>query len=361
MYYAMILSGSGLLSLFFIFTHVYFSLFLSACALESAWRAPAGTGAVLQLPLDKTTQLADALVEHELGMCCQCVCSTNDDELTVVICDSCSSEYHFKCLDPPIDSIDELGDGDWYCTHCDPKPSNKKTRTSVLPVQPIARPQQHQHQQRQQPTPQCRADSVADVESSAITAEQVSKALAASLSRTAAQYGSLVAESAAATAAAAAGVETLKRKMLPSQSTVASIESARDAAAVRTAAASALPFPSPFWWQLAPRSFLLPNAHMPPPPEWMRLHELPAPAAFASVAQLLDMLGAVQYAAVFEQARIRVCDLWALSEQDFERLMPMLGPRRRLQAYIRARAKELAEMCQFLPPLQLTLHAPTVE
>lgn len=62
-----------------------------------------------------------------------------------------------------------------------------------------------------------------------------------------------------------------------------------------------------------------------------------------------------RFAGSFAAARVRVCDLWALSEADYARLVPALGPRRRVQAYVRARAEEIAQMARVQPPMALRM------
>ena len=72
----------------------------------------------MRLPLDLTSKLASFLMNHEMGLCSACFGCTNDDEANVVCCDFCNREFHFKCLKPPIQSLEELPAGDWHCGKC---------------------------------------------------------------------------------------------------------------------------------------------------------------------------------------------------------------------------------------------------
>ncbi|KAI4320459.1 hypothetical protein MLD38_033937 [Melastoma candidum] len=43
------------------------------------------------------------------------VCGIDRDDDSVLLCDTCDSEYHIYCLDPPLSRIP---DGNWYCPSC---------------------------------------------------------------------------------------------------------------------------------------------------------------------------------------------------------------------------------------------------
>lgn len=49
----------------------------------------------------------------EEGVCK--VCGIDKDDDSVLLCDSCDSEYHTYCLNPPLARIPE---GNWYCPSC---------------------------------------------------------------------------------------------------------------------------------------------------------------------------------------------------------------------------------------------------
>ncbi|CAA6670639.1 unnamed protein product [Spirodela intermedia] len=49
----------------------------------------------------------------EEGVCK--VCGIDKDDDSVLLCDSCDSEYHTYCLNPPLSKIP---DGNWYCPSC---------------------------------------------------------------------------------------------------------------------------------------------------------------------------------------------------------------------------------------------------
>lgn len=43
------------------------------------------------------------------------VCGMDKDDVSVLLCDTCDSEYHTYCLNPPLVKIPE---GNWYCPSC---------------------------------------------------------------------------------------------------------------------------------------------------------------------------------------------------------------------------------------------------
>lgn len=43
------------------------------------------------------------------------VCGVDRDDKSVLLCDTCDSEYHMYCLNPPLARIPE---GNWYCPSC---------------------------------------------------------------------------------------------------------------------------------------------------------------------------------------------------------------------------------------------------
>ena len=49
----------------------------------------------------------------EEGVCK--VCGIDKDDDSVLLCDTCDSEYHTYCLNPPLLKIPE---GNWYCPSC---------------------------------------------------------------------------------------------------------------------------------------------------------------------------------------------------------------------------------------------------
>lgn len=58
---------------------------------------------------------------NEKKKCTECGCNkcggkTPDDRL--LFCEECQYFYHFECIENPIESIDELPEGDWYCDDC---------------------------------------------------------------------------------------------------------------------------------------------------------------------------------------------------------------------------------------------------
>mmetsp|Transcript_17228 Transcript_17228/g.24388 ORF Transcript_17228/g.24388 Transcript_17228/m.24388 type:complete len:118 (-) Transcript_17228:660-1013(-) len=49
-------------------------------------------------------------------MYCSCIaCHGKYDPNTVLLCDSCDSECHMGCLDPPLVAVPK---GEWYCQRC---------------------------------------------------------------------------------------------------------------------------------------------------------------------------------------------------------------------------------------------------
>lgn len=50
------------------------------------------------------------------------------DDDNVLLCDSCDSEYHTYCLDPPLVRIP---DGNWYCPSCVAKKSLSRSATYI--------------------------------------------------------------------------------------------------------------------------------------------------------------------------------------------------------------------------------------
>ncbi|WOK95214.1 methyl-CpG-binding domain-containing protein 9 [Canna indica] len=59
----------------------------------------------------------------EEGVCK--VCGIDKDDDSVLLCDTCDSEYHTYCLNPPLARIPE---GNWYCPSCIRIPSKKQDR-----------------------------------------------------------------------------------------------------------------------------------------------------------------------------------------------------------------------------------------
>ncbi|XP_047309284.1 methyl-CpG-binding domain-containing protein 9 [Impatiens glandulifera] len=57
----------------------------------------------------------------EDGLCK--VCGVDKDDDNVLLCDSCDSEYHTYCLNPPLARIP---DGNWYCPSCAAKKNNSQ-------------------------------------------------------------------------------------------------------------------------------------------------------------------------------------------------------------------------------------------
>lgn len=49
----------------------------------------------------------------EEGICK--VCGMDKDDVNVLLCDTCDSEYHTYCLNPPLGKVP---DGNWYCPSC---------------------------------------------------------------------------------------------------------------------------------------------------------------------------------------------------------------------------------------------------
>jgi len=44
-------------------------------------------------------------------------CGKDDDHNNLMYCDMCDNEYHYYCLDPPLNSVPK---GDWFCNACKP-------------------------------------------------------------------------------------------------------------------------------------------------------------------------------------------------------------------------------------------------
>jgi hypothetical protein len=285
-------------------------------------------GPVLRLPLESATVLADALVAYEAGVCRSCRGPTNGEELRVVCCDGCSSEFHFRCLTPPISSIDQLPSGDWFCVFCAPKHHSKAHKVAATNGAPTV---SSSGLNSKNAVKSSSSNSAAGTISVTSDPAEMSSRLLSTLSRAAVHYGDAV----------AANKRDFQKHLQ---------EHPVDAANFA--------IPSPYWWQQAPSSFILTAVHNAPPPEWLRLQELPGPSYFKSMYQFLQTFGATEYVAVsdlisiysakkmivffgsvlrytpgFEKLGIRVCDLWALTEADYIRLLPKLGPRRRIQAY----------------------------
>jgi len=42
-------------------------------------------------------------------------CKVHPPDTDVILCDSCSSPWHMKCLDPPLDAVPA---GNWSCPDC---------------------------------------------------------------------------------------------------------------------------------------------------------------------------------------------------------------------------------------------------
>ncbi|XP_009762755.1 methyl-CpG-binding domain-containing protein 9 [Nicotiana sylvestris] len=57
----------------------------------------------------------------EEGLCK--VCGMDKDDVNVLLCDGCDSEYHTYCLDPPLIKVP---DGEWYCPSCETKESQSR-------------------------------------------------------------------------------------------------------------------------------------------------------------------------------------------------------------------------------------------
>ncbi|MCE3215197.1 hypothetical protein HAX54_001239 [Datura stramonium] len=61
----------------------------------------------------------------EEGICK--VCGMDKDDVNVLLCDRCDSEYHTYCLDPPLVKVP---DGKWYCPVCEAKISQSRNSSS---------------------------------------------------------------------------------------------------------------------------------------------------------------------------------------------------------------------------------------
>jgi len=61
----------------------------------------------------------------EEGLCK--VCSMDKDDVNVLLCDKCDSEYHTYCLDPPLVKVPI---GPWYCPDCEAKISRSQNASS---------------------------------------------------------------------------------------------------------------------------------------------------------------------------------------------------------------------------------------
>lgn len=74
-----------------------------------------------QLDAEVQKELSDILFSRneipkapwEDGVCK--VCGIDKDDVSVLLCDKCDSEYHRYCLNPPLARIP---DGDWFCPSC---------------------------------------------------------------------------------------------------------------------------------------------------------------------------------------------------------------------------------------------------
>ena len=45
-------------------------------------------------------------------------CSSCRSYGSLVYCDGCPRAFHFWCLDPPLESVDDDGDARWFCSTC---------------------------------------------------------------------------------------------------------------------------------------------------------------------------------------------------------------------------------------------------
>ncbi|KAJ8569810.1 hypothetical protein K7X08_006387 [Anisodus acutangulus] len=61
----------------------------------------------------------------EEGICK--VCGMDKDDVNVLLCDKCDSEYHTYCLDPPLVKVPS---GNWYCPDCEAKKSQSLNASS---------------------------------------------------------------------------------------------------------------------------------------------------------------------------------------------------------------------------------------
>lgn len=63
------------------------------------------------------------------GMCM--VCKIVPPDTDVLMCGSCVSPWHMRCLNPPMESVPL---GDWDCPDCSPPPVDEKPPAAVVPA-----------------------------------------------------------------------------------------------------------------------------------------------------------------------------------------------------------------------------------
>ena len=77
-------------------------------------------------PLQPTAEELDELDERTHA----CVaCGSGDDDATILLCDSCDSGWHLRCVRPPLHAVPA---GEWYCPDCVPTLGQPRANDETL-------------------------------------------------------------------------------------------------------------------------------------------------------------------------------------------------------------------------------------
>ena len=269
---------------------------------------------------------------YALGLCVVCADSTINDPDRVVCCDTegCPREFHFGCLTPPITHIRQLGKGDWHCPTCLKNMGLAADEAGASEAE----------------------GGVTDAPAAAANPVDVLMADGGEAEPVAARpqyppsHAALVSREAATLA-----LEDAARRGAPGPPPAYPFSFAFHRPAPPPLPASA---PSgdgldpsveaPFWWQHGPTSSFLLPPNLSPPMEFLRLQRLPGPGPRLSLPALLELLGLGDFVPALTETALQTRDLLHLSEADFARWIPPLGPRRRLQAYVRAHLPQFSAL-----------------